>query len=72
VFRSQIEEIFNDVEYFIYDPTCDSYYADRNLNVYFEDLKPRPQDSYAISEAHLEIRKNLNYKFLEQVQKTQV
>jgi hypothetical protein len=27
-FRHEIEKVFKDVVYFIYDPTCDDYYAD--------------------------------------------
>jgi hypothetical protein len=68
-FKFEIEKVFNDVVYFIYDPTCDDYYADENMKLYFDE---HPPNAYSISQAHTHIRSDLNFKFLEQVQKTQV
>jgi hypothetical protein len=67
-FKQSIEKVFNDVIYFIYDPSAENYFADSNLKIYYEEV---PQGvkatSYAIDQAHLMIRKDLNIKFLKQV-----
>ena len=68
-FKFQIEKVFKDVVYFIYDPTCEGYFADTSMKLYFETA---PDGAYPIDQAHTFIRKDLNFKFLEQVQKTQV
>ncbi len=72
-FKQQIEKVFNDVIYFIYDPTAENYFADANLKLYYEEVPQAIQaTSYAIDQAHLMIRKDLNIKFLKQVQDSQV
>lgn len=72
-FKQQIEKVFNDVIYFIYDPTAENYFADANLKLYYEVVPQAAKaTSYAIEQAHLMIRKDLNIKFLKQVQDSQV
>ena len=70
-FKHQIEKVFKDVVYFIYDPNCENYFADDELKLYFFDPEVMPKVFYPINEGNKFIRKDLNYKFLKQVQKTQ-
>jgi predicted unusual protein kinase regulating ubiquinone biosynthesis (AarF/ABC1/UbiB family) len=37
-FKQSIEKVFNDVIYFIYDPTAENYFADANLKVYYDEV----------------------------------
>ncbi len=72
-FKTQIERVFNDVVYFIYDPSAlEGYQADTNMNLFYSETSPTNKDTYEISMAHLHIRDDLNKKFLLQVQATQV
>jgi hypothetical protein len=72
-FKISIEKVFNDVIYFIYDPSAENYFADSNLKVYYEEVPQAVKaTSYAIESAHMMIRKDLNIKFLKQVQDSQV
>ena len=65
-FKKSIEKVFNDVIYFIYDPTAENYFADSNLKIYYEQVPQAVKgSSYAIDQAHLMIRKDLNIKFLK-------
>jgi hypothetical protein len=37
-FKQSIEKVFNDVIYFIYDPSAENYFADKDLKVYYEEV----------------------------------
>lgn len=56
--------------YYIYDPITDGWHCDSNLKLYMPGEEPQTDhlNFYAINEAYVEIRNDLNFKFLKEFQ----